>query len=1854
MSSTFDRQSPIVQAVISVLRQNQNGLTVPEIRRALLRLGKLGIQESDIETISRLPDFRRLPGGRIILEELSIKPEVITEERPERPDQAFEKFPSTLRNLPALSSYVIFDLETNGLDPDTSDFFQLSAIKVIDGQPCEIFNQFAQVDSSRIPRALQVKLHFDELELQARIANSETQQSVVHQFIEFLGDLPLLAHNGTFDYQFLLKHVPGLQNELIDTLEIFILAFPTFSSHSIENVAMRFGYEIGSNAWNEVVNLDQQLGVSASLGVTNGQALFHSAIFDCLILYLLLQHALERLRGIPTGLKFHINQVMPGLGKIIDAPNALGQALQLSDLVPLFDWRKEENTGAHTPLAGLHFNSLTVNEVYRKLAQGLQLVPRPSQEEMIEQVTRVFQDNGIAMMEAPTGTGKTYAYLIPALTYARATGQQVIISTSTKTLQDQILRDLENKINPNQPFPFEYAVLKGQDNYLCINKLWDAFQETFQSNSGSDIPFEEKLALIFFMRFAAETDSGDLQGISYWFQARFPIVGYLKTSLCSEGETCNFSSTCFPYCFHPRAVALANQADLLIINHTLLLMRHWPEGQPRLLILDEAHNLEDVATNAFTEDVSRTRIEQLLNRLLRTDDKRGALVIARRYIDNPDLINQALGAVRRLRPIVAEFGGYLREFIEKSGGNLNLNYGSTWRLRASPRKTHYFAWQYVEQIQREILRELRVLQKIIGGLIETIQKYQGPDKSKADALDKELQAIYGQLFGLPEEPGQKTLLEEIPQVGFDPLVMVHWIELTIRGKLESDQVKPEQINWSLKRAPVRVGPILDKKIYQIVQALVMTSATLTLAEGGFNYFLERLGLSGHVASNRLIRLSRVFNYDEQVMLGMPGYLKSSARYDEVESFQKEIARELECLFRFTDGRGLVLHTARSRMEYVAQALEGSLTHLPVYWQREGASTRLLQEEFTNREESILIGLRSFWEGIDVPGPSLSYLAIEKLPFPVPTDPIIEARRDEIRSQGGNEWMDYLIPIAALHFKQGFGRLMRKSDDRGVVLFLDKRLRSDVFYREVVLGSLPGFKRTDDMIGAEENRVDFYKEISQHMAPIFPDLESRIDLFPCIREEIIPDIERLLHELEIPIRIPKEEYHLYRDHLLLAAQELIDGFQDFRNEQDEAMQSILSGTDTLVVLPTGSGKSLTFQLPALLRNGVTIVFSPLIALMRDQVDKLRKKGISIVDYIVSGQSGAHRDDVYRRMIKGNIRLVYIAPERIRDPALTEALQKTKIIQVVVDEAHCVHMWGNSFRPDFLNIPNLFRNNRVPFAALTATATEETQSAIINALEFNQPSDLVTRTVNRPELKFIVYNSQSAPERIASKQDKWRVLLKILGAVRKRDEVALVYTSTVREAERLSRLLNLNGFSVRHYHGRMLAQAREEVQELFREGIVKIIVATKAFGMGIDKSDVRYVIHYDIPGDIESYFQEAGRAGRDGKTAYCILLYHKSDLSTQQYFIQSTFPEDVELNSLLTSLRHRNVGVDPILIRPDELAEESGIDIERLDLALHLLERMGFIHRSYNFTISANLLLNRSAGWIQEQISLENIELFRQMVDRLGISDKRGIQIDLLNAAQDLGKDPLAIDQLLLNLSSRGWAVYRPWDRGYIIEPLEKLTQGEHAQLAEVDINRLKRSLQQNLKRVMRYSESLGGGDCLRDFILSYFGETLSEKPEHCCNLCNPNQAYPWSEISAGEISDISNEIDPLYMTLRAIEWNSDLYESRRSSPYTEKTLAYILTGNSYAAVQYVEDPVKKLRRQKKLEGSPYFGILKGIRGGEKTVRKFIGELGSEGYILNGEISFMNAANEEVHYLAPILAQRGKEQIWSGKYIIAETS
>jgi ATP-dependent DNA helicase RecQ len=551
------------------------------------------------------------------------------------------------------------------------------------------------------------------------------------------------------------------------------------------------------------------------------------------------------------------------------------------------------------------------------------------------------------------------------------------------------------------------------------------------------------------------------------------------------------------------------------------------------------------------------------------------------------------------------------------------------------------------------------------------------------------------------------------------------------------------------------------------------------------------------------------------------------------------------------------------------------------------------------------------------------------------------------------------------------------------------------------------------------------------------------------------------------------------------------------------------------------------------------------------------------------------------------------------------------------------------------------------ALTATATKETRRVITGALEIRADFDLITRSVDRPELKFIVYNDKSPVERIVNKPDKLRVLVKVLRIAQKNDEVAIVYTATVRQAEVLSQTLEFHGFTVRHYHGRMNPQQREEVQELFREGAVRIIVATKAFGMGIDKSDVRYVIHYDVPGDLESYYQESGRAGRDGQTAYCILLYHKSDVFTQKFFIENAFPDQITLNSLASALRAKVDSRRRVLVRPTDLSEEAGMELERLDVAIHLLTQLGMVSRSYNFTIKGNLLLNFSPAWIAQKLDTDRATIFTELVEHSRVSEKRGVTLDLLKIAEEISCDPLVVDRLLTELAGKGWVVYRPWDRGYILHAEEKLISGEAITINRTEVEKLMRQMLKNLQQVIRYAENLGSGDCRREYVLKYFDETLQHRLSCCCDLCHPNMSVPWKDVQLEEVPDLPATINPEYAILQAIRWNESLLEEQYQKPYTETTLAKILKGNAFAAAKSETDPVRRLARIRRLEASPYYGALQGVRGGEKTILAMIDQMTGLGFVQRQPISFATPEGE-ITYSAPILSQVGRERVESGKY------
>jgi len=340
-------------------------------------------------------------------------------------------------------------------------------------------------------------------------------------------------------------------------------------------------------------------------------------------------------------------------------------------------------------------------------------------------------------------------------------------------------------------------------------------------------------------------------------------------------------------------------------------------------------------------------------------------------------------------------------------------------------------------------------------------------------------------------------------------------------------------------------------------------------------------------------------------------------------------------------------------------------------------------------------------------------------------------------------------------------------------------------------------------------------------------------------------------------------------------------------QEKIIHSVVEGHDTLALMPTGGGKSITFQIPALAQEGICLVITPLIALMRDQVERLRSLGIKAMA-IHSGMSWKEIDLALDNCIFGDYKFLYVSPERLETELFRARVQKMKVNLVTVDEAHCISQWGYDFRPSYLKIVQLreYLNKQTPFLALTATATTRVAEDIMDKLAFKE-KQVIRASFERENLLYLVRETE----------DKQQYLLKSLSRNR---GYGIIYTRSRKRTRELAEMLKKNHISADYYHAGLDHDTREEKQDRWQKGDKRVMVSTNAFGMGIDKADVRFVIHYDMPDTLEAYYQEAGRAGRDGKKAYAVLLYNHGDSVKAEQRKQRNFPEIKEIKSVYEAL------------------------------------------------------------------------------------------------------------------------------------------------------------------------------------------------------------------------------------------------------------------------------------------------------------------------------------------------------------------
>jgi ATP-dependent DNA helicase RecQ len=544
--------------------------------------------------------------------------------------------------------------------------------------------------------------------------------------------------------------------------------------------------------------------------------------------------------------------------------------------------------------------------------------------------------------------------------------------------------------------------------------------------------------------------------------------------------------------------------------------------------------------------------------------------------------------------------------------------------------------------------------------------------------------------------------------------------------------------------------------------------------------------------------------------------------------------------------------------------------------------------------------------------------------------------------------------------------------------------------------------------------------------------------------------------------------------------------EFRFGQEQAIRSVLEGKNTVVVMPTGGGKSLIYQLPALILDGVTIVVSPLIALMKDQVDQLEHIGVPAT-FINSSLSPIETNQRITAIQNNTYKLVYIAPERFYSQEFLTLLENIKVSLFAIDEAHCISEWGHDFRPSYLKLRGAIAHaGNPPVLAVTATATPEVKADIIKQLQLQNPEVVVTG-FNRPNLKFGVIRASDAQK-----------FLEILEIVQQVNGSGIIYAGTRQKVESLLEYLLNNGISATGYHAGMEAEDRKAVQNDFMNSRVRVIIATNAFGLGIDKADIRFVIHADMPGTVEAYYQEAGRAGRDGKESYCILCYSPADRYLREFFISGDNPPPTVITEVYENLL--SYESDTVLATYAELME--GISEKAPDMAvgtaLRILEREGYVRRNREKTGRAFLKFLRDAQHIKNRLG-GGAKIQHQTFDGLcrhfGDALQTGVDFVPDEIAGIAGVKREAVTRLLKKLQDEGLVEYRPPFRGTEINMLKRVRPQE----LEIDFTALKEKHKRELSKLDLMESYVYHDGCRRKYILDYFQDTAA-KPCGICDNC----------------------------------------------------------------------------------------------------------------------------------------------------------
>lgn len=911
-----------------------------------------------------------------------------------------------------MTSMVSIDIETTGLDSKSDSIIEIGAVRFSDHRIEAEFSTL--VNPGRpIPAAITQLTHITN----DMVRNAPSIRAVLPELIKFVGNAPVVGHNVRFDLSFLNLQGALVNNEIIDTYELATVLFPTATRYNL-------------------FALGQQLGIMLPPNE-------HRALDDSKAAHSVFLKLYEKASNLPIDLLAEFVR----LGEQFDWGGSylFQQIFRARAHGPISARQAREHaTGAlfsalnqalFPPLNPVDQPTpLDVDEVASILEYGgpfaryfPEYEQRDQQVSMLRRVTEALSNSQHLLVEAGTGTGKSFAYLVPAAMWAIQNGMRVVISTNTINLQDQLIKkdipDLKAALN----LDLRATVLKGRSNYLCPRRLENLRQRGPEN-------MDEMRVLAKILIWLMEGGTGDRGEIN--LNGPYERAGWSRVSAEDEGckgEIClgREGGAC-PF-FRARQAALSSH--LIIVNHALLLAdvatgnRVLPEYHH--LIVDEAHHLESATTSALSFKVTQLDISRLLRELGGSSNGvLGHLMSIFKSNSRPSelaafaqMVQKATDYVFRLEHDYQAFFHSIEEFLaEQRDGKPISSYGQEERILPATRTQHYWtdveiSWDSAHEIQDLLLDQLNQINKAVGELQSQIQ---------SEDLEDEQGDLADILLRLLETGKNLHALVTKPDENY-----VYWAEISPNGN-----------QLALNIAPLHIGSLMEKYLWHEKESVILTSATLT-TNGEFDYLRSRLNAD----EADEIALDSPFDYPNSALL----YLCNDIPEPSDPAYQRAVEQTIVRLAKATGGRMLVLFTSYSQLKKTSGAISTPLAaeDIQVYEQGEGASANTLLENFRGAEKAVLLGTRAFWEGVDIAGEALSVLVIVKLPFDVPSDPIIAARSETF----DDPFNEYNLPEAILRFRQGFGRLIRTQSDRGVVAILDRRLLTKR-YGKMFIESLP--------------------------------------------------------------------------------------------------------------------------------------------------------------------------------------------------------------------------------------------------------------------------------------------------------------------------------------------------------------------------------------------------------------------------------------------------------------------------------------------------------------------------------------------------------------------------------------------------------------------------------------------------------------------------------------------------------------------------------------------------------------------------------------------------------------------------------